>query len=53
MQRNSLQMYMKTIFTMKLMYHYTMDEVENMIPWERDVYIDLINQHEKKKETNG
>ena len=26
-------------------YHYSLTELENMMPWERDVYIGLLLQH--------
>lgn len=44
MQHNSLLKYLKTNFELKSMYNYTYSEIENMIPWERDVVIDLIKQ---------
>jgi hypothetical protein len=50
MQRNSLQLYYKNHFMMKLMYNFSIPEIENMMPWERDMYIDMINAEEKKKE---
>lgn len=53
MQRNSLELYYKNIFSMKILYGFSITEIENMIPWERDLYIDLINVEEKKKEQRG
>jgi len=50
MQRNSLELYYKNIFMMKLMYRFSITEIEDMMPWERDLYIDMINAEEKKKE---
>lgn len=34
-----------------LMYHhkYSLNDVNNMIPFERDLYIDLINTYQDKK----
>lgn len=52
MQRNNLESYLKTTFMMKLLYNFSIGEIENMMPWERDMYIDLINENEKKK-NNG
>ena len=52
MQRNSLELYFKNIFQMKLLYQFSITEIENLMPWERDIYIDLINEHEKTKD-NG
>lgn len=36
---------------LKLEHNFTLTEIENMFPYERDAYIMLINQHlEKKKQ---
>jgi len=48
MQHNTLENYLKTIFTLKMAYNYSKDEVESMIPWERDVFIDLIEDKVNK-----
>lgn len=36
---------------------YSLDEIENMIPFERDLYIDMLKDHleklEKQREKNG
>lgn len=53
MQRNSLPMYYKNNFMMKQMYNFSLPEIESMMPWERDLYIDMINAEEKKKEQRG
>jgi len=37
---------------MKQHHHWNIDEIESMIPWERDIYVNLLKQHveeEKKK----
>jgi len=26
-------------------YKYSLTEIENMIPWEKDTYVDLLRQH--------
>ena len=28
---------------------YSLTEIENMIPWERDVYVDLLQQHVREE----
>lgn len=53
MQHNNLASYLKNMFAMKDSFHFTITEIENMMPWERDVYIDLINEKQKKLEENG
>jgi hypothetical protein len=30
-------------------HHYSLTELENMIPWEREVYISLLMQHIKEE----
>ena len=32
-------------FTMMQFYKYSLSELENMYPWEREIYISLLNQH--------
>lgn len=44
MQHNSLESYLRNIFLMKTISNYSIMEIENMMPWERDVHIDLINE---------
>lgn len=44
MQYNSLRLYMRNIISLKLHYNFSIDEVENLMPWERDVYLDLIKE---------
>jgi len=26
-------------------YQYSLTEIQNMIPWEKDIYVDLLRQH--------
>jgi hypothetical protein len=34
-----------------MQYHkYSLTEIENMIPWERDVYVELLKQHLHEEE---
>lgn len=32
-------------FTMMQFYKYSLSELENMYPWEREIYISLLNKH--------
>ena len=34
-------------FEMMQRFYYSLTELENMIPWERDVYVSLLEQHIK------
>jgi len=37
------------MFTLVHQYKYTLTELENMIPWERDVYIGMVNKWVKEE----
>ena len=39
---DSLENYYKTNFALMQHHKYSLTELENMIPWERDVYIGLL-----------
>ena len=36
---------MMTNFSMMQHYNYSLTELENMIPWERDIYVSLLMNH--------
>ena len=42
--------YYKTMFSMMQFHKYSLTELENLIPWEKFVYIDLLSDHLKRKE---
>jgi len=42
MSHNDLKNYYRTIFNMNKYHNFTPDVVENMIPFERDLYQDMI-----------
>jgi hypothetical protein len=37
------------MFTLVHQYKYTLTELENMIPWERDMYIGMVNSWAKEE----
>jgi hypothetical protein len=39
----NLRAYYNNMFTLTHQYKYTLTELENMIPWERDMYIGMVN----------
>jgi hypothetical protein len=39
---NSLENYYKTNFALMQHHKYSLTEMENMMPWERDVYVNLL-----------
>ena len=46
-----------TNFNLMQHHKYRLDEIENMIPFERDVYVDMLKDYleklEKQREQNG
>ena len=53
-----LESYFKLNFALMQYHKYSLTEIENMIPWERDIYVALLQQHieeenEKVRSLNG
>ena len=47
----SLKHYFETFFAMMQHHNYSLTELENLIPWERDIYTRLLINHlEKERE---
>ena len=40
-----LESYYKINFALLQFHKYSLTEVENLIPWERDIYIGMLKQH--------
>lgn len=57
MIHNSLENYYGTMFALVQHHKYSVTEIENMIPFERDIYIDMLVKHleevERAKQKNG
>jgi hypothetical protein len=57
MAHESLESYYKTNFSLVQHHKYSLTEIENMIPWEREVYIALLKQYIEeenlKNQSNG
>ena len=45
MAHEDLESYFKTNFALIQHHKYSLTEIENMIPWERDVYVELLRSH--------
>ena len=45
MAHENLENYYKTNFALMQHHKYSLTELENMIPWERDIYITLLQQY--------
>ncbi len=41
----SLEGYFKLNFALMQYHKYSLTEIENMMPWERDIYVALLQQH--------
>ena len=45
MAHTSLESYFKINFALMQYHKYSLTEIENMIPWEKDVYVALLEQY--------
>ena len=45
MAHTSLESYYKINFALVQHHKYSLTEIENMIPWEKDVYVSLLDQY--------
>ena len=53
LSHNTLKNYYETNFSLMQYHKYSLSEIENWIPWERELYINLLIQYiEKKKAEN-
>lgn len=50
MSYNSLENYFRTNFMLMEEHKYSLTEIENMMPFERTIYVLLVNEYIKKKE---
>ena len=41
----SLEAYFRLNFALMQYHKYSLTEIENMMPWERDIYVGLLKQH--------
>jgi len=57
MAQMDLESYYRINFALMQFHKYSLTEIENMIPWEREIYLSLLQQHieeEKlKQQQNG
>ena len=47
---DSLENYYKTNFALMQHHKYSLTELENMMPWDRDVYVNLLIAHIQEEE---
>ena len=54
MAHESLESYFKTNFALMQHHKYSLTELENMMPWEREIYATLLSQYiEEENLKNG
>jgi len=60
MAHNNLENYFRLNFAMMQYHKYSLTEIENMMPWERDIYVGLLQSHleeerlkEQQRQANG
>tara|TARA_B100001248_G_scaffold127876_1_gene95849 strand:- start:2065 stop:2241 length:177 start_codon:yes stop_codon:yes gene_type:complete len=54
MAHESLESYYKTNFALMQHHKYSLTELENMMPWEREIYVTLLSQYiEEENLKNG
>ena len=46
----NLEGYFRLNFALMQYHKYSLTEIENMMPWERDIYISLLQQHLEEEE---
>lgn len=47
---DSLQNHYRTNFILMQDHHYSLSDIESMIPWEKFIYIDMINARQRAEE---
>jgi hypothetical protein len=45
MAHMSLESYFRINFALMQFHKYSLTEIEDMMPWERDIYLSLLQQH--------
>jgi hypothetical protein len=58
MAHMELESYFRINFALMQFHKYSLTEIENMMPWERDIYVGLLQQHIeeeklKQQQANG
>ncbi|MAI82164.1 MAG: hypothetical protein CMQ74_05120 [Gammaproteobacteria bacterium] len=46
----TLENYFRLNFALMQYHKYSLTEIENMMPWERDIYVGLLQQHLEEEE---
>ena len=49
LSHTNLVYHFKVTFSMMQHHKYSLSDIENMMPWERDIYVNLLQQHIKEE----
>jgi hypothetical protein len=46
----NLESYFRLNFSLMQYHKWSLTEIENLLPWERDIYVELLKQHIEEEE---
>lgn len=49
----SLAIYYKTMFSMVQFHKYSLSELESLLPYELDIYVEMLSDHIQEQEANN
>jgi len=52
LSHTNLGLYYKTIFSLAQHHKYSIAEIENLLPYERDIYVDMLVDHLEEQKAN-
>jgi hypothetical protein len=53
MAHNDLENYYKLNFSLMQYHKYSLSDIENLIPFERELYVTMLNQHLEEEEAKA
>lgn len=48
-----LENYYRLNFSLMQYHKYSLSDIENLIPWEREIYVTMLNQHLEEEEAKA
>lgn len=48
-----LENYYKLNFSLMQFHKYSLSDIENLMPWEREIYVTMLNQHLEEEEAKA
>ena len=49
LSHSSLEIYFDTNFSLMQHHNYALFDIDNMMPWEREIYVDMLIEHIKEE----